>query len=165
MKTVVRFRVEDMIKEINDGLKKFSDENNIKARLNLSKEKKHLLNLLLYILNKDEGFEKGRFGIYVRFAFPLVSGEFLGAGFTLYSDRYMIERPEIVDEIEDGPIVRPTMWINALPGFQLLDDANKAERFRIYSFLEDLGFEIWDNRYFPYIKYALNDNEYLLEEE
>lgn len=162
MRTV---RVEDFLKEVNNGLEKFGIENDIKAQLNLSKEKKHLMNLLFYILTRDEGFNKERFGIEVRFAFPLSSGEFLGTGFTVFSDKTTIERPNIVDEIEDGPIVNPTMWINALPAFQLLDNANKAEKFRVYSLLEELGFEIWDSKYFPYIKYTLNDNEYLLEEE
>jgi hypothetical protein len=162
-----RVRAQDWLKEVNDRLQKFSLDNDsgVKALINLSREKKHLLDLLFYIITRDEGFKHGRFGIYVRFAFPLVSGEFLGTGFTLYHDKHIIDHPEIVDEIEDGPIFVPTMWINILPSFPLLNDANKEERFRIYSFLEDLGFDVWDNRYFPYIKYSLNDNEYLLGEE
>jgi hypothetical protein len=160
-------RAQDWLKEVNDRLQKFSLDSGsgVKALINLSREKKHLLDLLFYILTKDEGFDKGRFGIYVRFAFPLSSGKFLGTGFTLFSDRRIVDSPVIVDVIEDGNITNPTMWIVALPNFYLFDDRNRAERFRIYDLLEDLGFDVQDISYYPYIKYTLNANEYLLEEE
>ncbi len=164
MVTVNRLRAEDMIKEVNNRLEKFGVENNIKARIKLSKEKNHLVNLLLYILNKDEGFEKGWFGLNVRFAFPLSSGKFLGTEFILFSDKQTFGRPFIVNDIEGGPIKNPTMWIVALPNFYLFDDVNREERFRVYSLLEDLGFNTDDRMFYPYISYSLNEEEYLLEE-
>jgi len=164
MEAVARLRVEDIIREVNDGLEKFSLESNIMAKIKLSKEKKHLLDLLLYILTKDEGFDKGRFGLNIRFAFPLSSGKFLGTGFTLFSNKQIVNRPVIVNDIEGGPIKNPTMWIVALPNFYIFDDANRKERFRIYSLLEDLGFNTHDYAFFPYIEYSLSGEEYLLEE-
>jgi hypothetical protein len=164
MVKVNRFRVEDMIKEVNDHLDKFSLENGINARVKLNKEKNHLVNLLFYILSKDEGFDKERFGLNFRFAFPLSSGKFLGTGFTLFSSKQIVNRPIIVNDIEGGPIKNPTMWLVVLPNFYLFDDNNKAERFRIYDLLEDLGFNTQDYTFFPYIEYSLNKEEYLLEE-
>jgi hypothetical protein len=164
MKVVNRLKVEDMTKEVNEHLKKFFLENNVNARIKLSKEKTHLVNLLLYILAKDEGFYKERFGVNIRFAFPLSSGKFLGTGFTLFSSKQIVNRPIIVNDIEGGPIKNPTMWIVMLPNFYLFDDANRVERFRIYDLLEDLGFNTQDHTFFPYIEYSLNEEEYLLEE-
>jgi hypothetical protein len=164
MVKVNRLRVEDMIKEVNDHLERFSLENNINSRIKLSKEKTHLVNLLLYILSQDEGFDKERFGLNIRFAFPLSSGKFLGTGFTLFSSKQIVNRPIIVNDIEGGPIKNPTMWIVMMPNFYLFSDANKAERFRIYDLLEDLGFNTQDYSFFPYIEYSLDKEEYLLEE-
>ena len=164
MVTVNRVRVEDMIREVNNRLDKFSLESGIKAKIRLSKEKNHLINLLLHILTKDEDFDKERFGLNIRFAFPLSSGKFLGTGFTLFSSKQICNRPVIVNDIEGGLIKNPTMWIVMLPNFYLFDDVNKEERFRIYSLLEDLGFNTQDYTFFPYIEYSLNKEEYLLEE-
>ena len=164
MVEINRLKVEDMIKKINEGLNKFSLENGINARIKLRKEKTHLINLLLRILTKDDGFDMERFGLNIRFAFPLSSGKFLGTGFTLFSSKQIVNRPFIVNDIEGGSIKNPAMWITALPNFYLFDDANRAERFRIYDLLEDLGFNTQDYPFFPYIQYSLNKEEYLLEE-
>jgi hypothetical protein len=164
MVKVNKFRVEDMIREVNEHLEKFSLENKVNARIRLSKEKNHLVNLLLYIFSRNDYFDKESFGLNIRFAFPLSSGKFLVTGFTLYAGKQIVNRPVIVNDIEGGPIKNPTMWVVALPNFYLFDDANKAERFRIYSLLEDLGFNTQDHTFFPYIKYPLNSEEYLLEE-
>jgi hypothetical protein len=164
METVKRFRAEDIVREVNEHLEKFSLENNVNARIRLSREKNHLIDLLLYILSKDEGFDKERFGLNIRFAFPLSSGKFLGTGLTLFSSKQVVNRPVIVNDIEGGLVKNPTMWIVMLPNFYLFDNANKAERFRIYSFLEDLGFNTQDYSFFPYIEYSLHREEYLLEE-
>jgi len=164
METVKRFRMEDMLKEVNGQLEKFSLENNVNARIRLSREKNHLVNLLFYIITKDEGFDKERFGIDVRFTFPIsITGECLVTGFILFSSKQNFYRPVIVDDIESGPIINPKMLIVALPNFYLFDDANKAEKFRIYSFLEDLGFNTQDDTFYPYIEYSLSEEEYLLE--
>ncbi len=164
MVTVNRLRVEDIIREVNGELEKFALEKGIKANVKLSREKKHLLDLLLYTLTRDEGFDKGRFGLNIRFAFPLSSESFLGTEFILFSDKQTFGRPFIVNDIEGGPVKNPTMWIVALPNFYLFDSANRQERFRIYSLLEDLGFNTDDRMFYPYISYSLNEEEYLLEE-
>jgi hypothetical protein len=164
MVKVNKFRVEDMIREVNEHLEKFSLENNVNARIRLSKEKNHLVNLLFYIITKDEGFDKERFGLNIRFAFPLSSGKFLDTGFTLYSSKQIVNHPVIVNDIEGDPIKNPTLWIVVLPNFYLFDDANRAERFRIYDLLEDLGFNTQDYSFFPYIQYSLSKEEYFLEE-
>jgi hypothetical protein len=166
MKTMERVRAQDMVREINERLNRFSIDNDsgVRAQINLGREKKHLLDLLFYILTKDEGFKNGRFGIHVRFAFPLSSGKFLGTGVILYSDRRIVDRPVIVEDIDGGPITNPTMWVVVLPDFNLYNDVYRSERFRIYDLLEELGFSGWDIGYYPFIMYSLNSEEYLLEE-
>jgi hypothetical protein len=164
MTNVNRPRVEDMIQEINEKLKDFSLESGIKTNIRISKEKTHLLNLLFYALSSDESFEKGRFSINVRFVFPLLSRKFLGVGFTLFSYKYIIDHPAIVDDIEGGVIRSPKMFVVVLPIFGLFDNANKEEKFRIYGLLENLGFNVWDNTFYPYFDYSLDEREYLLEE-
>jgi hypothetical protein len=165
MKEVVRARVEDMIEEINKELRDFSLESGIKkAKLRLGKEKTHLLNLLFYALSNDESFEKGRFSIKVNFVFPLLSRKFLGVGFTLFSYKYIIDFASVDDVVEGGVIRSPKMFVIAVPIFGLFDNANKEEKFRIYGLLENLGFNVWDNTFYPYFDYSLDEGEYLLEE-
>ncbi len=165
METGNRLRVEDIIGRVNSRLEKFGMENNLKAKIRLSREKSHLLNLLLYILSKDEGFNKGRINLNISFAFPLSSGKFLGAGINLFRGNKIFEYPVAIhDDIVGGSTENTTMRINVILDFYLHKDEYKEERFRIHDLLEDLGFKTYDGSSYPYIEYPLNKEEYLLEE-